>query len=121
MAQAAYSAPNQISMRTPRATEYALFARVTARLKEAQSAGRQGFPALASALHDNRALWTTLAADVAEPGNALPDALRARLFYLAEFTTHHSRQVLAGRADPGPLIEINTAVMRGLEKAEPVA
>ncbi|HDR28242.1 flagellar biosynthesis regulator FlaF [Rhodovulum sp.] len=121
MAQTAYSAPAQARMRTPRATEYAAFARITARLKAADAAGRRNFPALVAAIHDNRTLWTMLAADVADGENGLPPALRARIFYLFEFTTHHSRLVLNGKADIGPLVEINTAVMRGLEKSEAVA
>jgi flagellar protein FlaF len=108
-------------MRTPRATEYAAFARITARLKAAEAAGRKNFPALAAALAENRRLWTMLAADVAGADNGLPQSLRARIFYLYEFTTHHSRQVLNGKADVAPLIEVNTAIMRGLDNAEPVS
>ena len=60
-------------------------------------AGRNGdHPALVRALHDNRALWTTFAADVAIETNELPADLRGRIFYLAEFTQHYSRRVLAG-------------------------
>jgi flagellar protein FlaF len=101
-------------VRTARSLEYDLFARMTARLRAA-SAGRQGdFAALAGALADNLRLWSTLAADVASPGNGLPQPLRARLFYLYEFTAAHSRRVLDGAAAPEVLVEINTAVMRGL-------
>jgi flagellar protein FlaF len=75
-------------------------------------------PALAAAVHDNRRLWTILAADVADPANPLPAALRARLVYLAEFTRVHSGKVLREGASPDPLIEINIAVMRGLSGAE---
>jgi flagellar protein FlaF len=121
MAQKAYSAPSQNQMRTPRATEYAAFARITARLKAAEAAERKNFPALAAALAENRRLWTMLAADVAGADNGLPQSLRARIFYLYEFTTHHSRQVLNGKADVAPLIEVNTAIMRGLDNAEPVS
>ena len=52
--------------------------------------------------------------DVAEPTNLLPQPLRAQIFYLAEFTMHHSAKVLKGDASVAPLIDINTAVMRGL-------
>ena len=72
------------------------------------------FAALATALDANLRLWTTLGADVAGPGNALPQALRAQLFYLYEFTAEHSRAVLEGRASVEVLVDINTAVMRGL-------
>lgn len=115
-ARAAY-APGQSPLRSARSAELHIFGEVTARLNAALDAG---FPARAAALHDNRRLWSRLAADVADDGNGLPPALRAQIFYLAEFTEHHSRRVLQGQAGIEPLIEINTAVMRGLGGA-PVA
>lgn len=107
-AHASYTA-SAAPVRTPRATEYDLLARTTGALLRAR-----GFAALAKALHDNRRLWTALSADVVEPTNGLPAELRARLFYLAEFTAHHTRRVLSGEGDVAVLIDINTAVMRGL-------
>ena len=112
MAKKAYGA-NATPVRTPRSTEYALFARVTQRIRAASRMPRD-IAELAHALHDNRRLWTTLAVDVADGGNALPQSLRSRIFYLNEFVGHHSRKVLKGEAQAEPLIEINTAVMRGL-------
>lgn len=103
--------------RTPRSAEYEVIARVTHRLKAAaQEAGKRLSPALAEALHDNRRMWTTLAADVAGDGNGLPAELRARLFYLAEYTRLHTSKVLAGQASVASLLEINTAILRGLRE-----
>ena len=113
MAQTAYGAQSA-AVRTERGTEYAVFSRITHRIKVAAEKGPRAFPALAEALHDNRRLWTILAGDVAGENNKLPADLRARLFYLAEFTFQHTSKVLAGDADPQILVEINTAVMRGL-------
>ncbi|SFT96306.1 flagellar protein FlaF [Sedimentitalea nanhaiensis] len=76
--------------------------------------GPAGFTSLAEALHDNRKLWNIFAIDVADPGNSLPKDLKARLFYLAEFTNHHTSKVLARQASVEPLLEVNTAIMRGL-------
>ena len=118
MAKTAY-ATNKAPIRTPRGIEYEAFARITHRLKAAAERGKPGFPALAQALHLNRRLWTVLAADVAETGNELPQDLRARIFYLAEFTNVHSRKVMRGEDSVEALIDINTAMMRGLrEKAD---
>ncbi|MGV6850023.1 MAG: flagellar biosynthesis regulator FlaF [Marinibacterium sp.] len=103
-----------IPIRSEKSIEYEIIARVTRRLKLAADAGPDGFPALASALHDNKRLWNAFAVDVAHPENGLPDLLRARLFYLAEFTHEHSRAVLARKADAKALIEVNLAVLRGL-------
>ena len=80
--------------RSLRSIEYDLIAQVTQRLRAASTNRDTDFPGLVAALADNQKLWSTLAADVALPDNGLPAALRARLFYLYEFTVHHSRAVL---------------------------
>lgn len=100
--------------RTPRTLEYDLLAQATQRLSQAWSRRKQDFPALALAVNDNLRIWTTLALDVADPANGLPQALRARLFYIFEFTQKHSRDVLNNGASVEVLTDINTAVMRGL-------
>jgi len=117
MARTAYGSPGT-PIRSGRSTEYDLFARITRRLREAQQQADRPGPALVSALHDNLELWTTLAVDVAGDGNGLPRELRARLFYLAEFTRIHTGRVLSDGAPPAVLVEINTAVMRGLAAGE---
>jgi flagellar protein FlaF len=112
-AQNAYRSQAE-TIRSPRSIEYDAFARITHRLKAAAVAGRQRMPVLASAIHDNRRLWITLAVDVSDANNPLPADLRARILYLAEFTHLHSSKVLSGEADIDALIDINTAVMSGL-------
>jgi flagellar protein FlaF len=102
--------------RTARGTEYEVMARVTHRLIASAKQGRQGFNQLCHAIHDNRRMWTILATDVADKANPLPRELRARIFYLAEFTQEHSSKVLRREATVAPLVEINSAVMRGLRK-----
>ncbi|MCX7645340.1 MAG: flagellar biosynthesis regulator FlaF [Rhodobacteraceae bacterium] len=124
LARTAYAAPGAPA-RSGRSAEYDLFARVTRRLREALAEDTPGpaprIAALARALHENQRLWTVLAADVADDGNGLPRELRARLFYLAEFTRVHSARVLRGEASAGVLVDINTAVMRGLAQREGAA
>lgn len=107
-------APANSPVRTDRSTELQIFSQTTSRLRLAASASPPDFARLAAALHENRRLWTLLAADVADTDNGLPATLRAQIFYLAEFTDHHSRRVLHGAADATALIDINTAIMRGL-------
>lgn len=93
--------------------EYEAFARVTRRLR--QAAGEQGnFAELVRALHENRRLWSMLALHVADSANGLPPDLRARIFYLSEFTSDLTRKVLRRESDATTLVEINTAVMAGL-------
>lgn len=113
MARTAYS-PVNTAIRSPQSIEHEAIARITRDLKAAMEKGREGFNALVHALHENRRLWTVLAASVSDPDNALPNDLRARIFYLSEFTVAHSRRVLKQEADASVLIEINSAIMRGL-------
>lgn len=117
MAKAAY-ASSLSGARTARATEYEIFARVTRKLTAARAAGAAGFALVAEAIHDNRRLWVALASDVAEPANGLPRDLRAQIFYLAEFTFHQSRRILSGEGDIDVLVDINTAIMKGLRGQE---
>ncbi len=112
-AQAAYARP-EAPQRSPRSLEYDLLARATKALSDAANRPSDGFTSLVAALDANLRLWSTLAADVAESGNGLPPKLRAQLFYLYEFTAQHSRAVRERRASVDVLIDINTAVMRGL-------
>lgn len=100
--------------RPARQVEYEVFARVTRQMKQANAAPADDMPGFARAVHDNMRLWRVLSADVSRPENGLPRELRARLTYLGEFTRLHSRKALKGAADLSALIDINTAIMRGL-------
>lgn len=115
MAKTAYSNSGRPA-RTARDAEYEVFARTTRCLKQANTQAAEDFPNLVRAVHDNRKLWTVLAADVALPENGLSPELRSRLTYLAEFTRVHSRKILAREASADILVEINTAIMRGLRQ-----
>ena len=112
-AQTAYAAAGA-PVRTRRGSEHALFERVTARLISASDPDAP-MTQRAAALHDNRQLWITLATDLASDGNALPQGLRAQLFYLAEFSLLHSSKALRDPAAIADLIDVNKAVMRGLD------
>ncbi|MEJ6390121.1 flagellar biosynthesis regulator FlaF [Gymnodinialimonas ulvae] len=116
LAQSAYAA-SAAPVRTERGTEYAAFQTVTTKLNNAM---RTDAPMTerAAALHDNRRLWTILASDLADDENALPQGLRAQLFYLAEFSLLQSRKALQDAGALEALVEINTAVMRGLSGQE---
>jgi flagellar biosynthesis activator protein FlaF len=107
-------APVNSPLRTDRSTELQIFSQTTSRLRLAATATPPDFARLAAALHENRRLWTLLAADVADAENGLTKDLRAQIFYLAEFTAYHSRKVLKGEATVDALIDINLAIMRGL-------
>ncbi|WP_170571696.1 flagellar biosynthesis regulator FlaF [Ruegeria atlantica] len=115
LAQRAY-AQTAAPTRTPRDAEYEAISKITHRLKAAAARRKTDFGGFVQALHENRRLWTVLATGVSDSDNALPSELRARIFYLAEFTEQHSSQVLGNKATVEPLLEINMAVLRGLRQ-----
>ncbi len=112
-AQNIYGRP-EAPTRSLRTIEYDLLAKTTQRLRATSSRKDQDFPSFAAALSNNSQLWATLAADVAGSENGLPKKLRAQLFYLYEFTAKHTSKILSKDASVEVLIDINTAVMRGL-------
>jgi flagellar protein FlaF len=113
LAQRAYTQTAR-STKTPRGIEYELIARVTHRIKSAAEEGPLAYPKLVEALSDNQRLWTTLAVDVADENNGLPQELRAQIFYLAEFVQIQTSKILSKKGRITPLLEINAAILRGL-------
>ncbi len=109
---------NAIHMKSPRDAEYEAIARISHRLRAAAQNRSKDFAGYVGALHDNHRLWTTLATELAQPENELPKDLRARLFWLAEFTANETRKLLRNEGDVGILIEINSAVLQGLRGSE---
>lgn len=99
-------------VRTARDAEYEVISRVTHLLRRAADGGFG--PDLIAAVHKNNELWTILAADLASPGNALPDEVKAGLLSLAAFSLRQGHQALAGSAQVDPLVDVNIALMRGL-------
>lgn len=104
-------------VRTARDAEYDVFSRVTRMLRQADETGH-GSDRIA-AVDKNNQLWTLLASDLGDPGNKLPDQVRAGLLSLAGFVLRHGHLALAGKAGIAPLIDINMAMMRGLRQEAP--
>ena len=120
--------------RSERDIEYAVFARITHRMRSVDEADRAAFPKLAAAVYDNQRLWGALADDLLHGGNALPvppqcpdpgrqrpaparrhppDAANTpvkRVCYIAQL-------VLAGEADPD---EARRQLLRGIEQLSQV-
>lgn len=113
MAAASYGNP-ATALKTARTAEYEVIANITARLRKALDGGPLTFPALAAAMTENRRLWTEFAVDLGSDENKLPDGLKTQLLSLAQFTMNHTNAVLQGHASAEVLIDINTAIMRGL-------
>lgn len=109
---------NAVPIKSHRAAEYETIARISHRLRSAAMSQKSNYAEFISALHENTRLWTTLAVDVAHSENGLPRDLRARLFWLAEFTDQETRRILKKEGDVGVLIEVNAAVLQGLRGGE---
>lgn len=99
-------------VRTTRDAEYDVISRVTRLLRQSDRTGKS--PETIMAVHKNNELWTILAADLADPANALPDETKAGLLSLAGFSLKRGHAVLAGEASTDILIEINMSVLKGL-------
>jgi len=107
---------SQNSAESPRSMEYRAFALATGRLTEA--ANQNDYVKFYEALQFNRELWTILQADLADPNNQLPEALKASLLSLSLWVQRHTSLVMRGEASPDSLIEVNRQIMDGL-KMEP--
>lgn len=114
-AMAAYGAVIRTT-ESPRAIEYHILARTTLMLERAAAEGA-GPSAMPTAVHENRMIWTAFAADLADDGNLWDITLRARLLSLARWVFAESDRVLRDRKTPEALIDVNRAVMTGLQPA----
>src|SRR5579872_7162349 len=91
----------------PKQTEYRLFGLVTRALMDAAAKDESDARGRMRALHWNRRLWSTLAADCANPSNALPMQLRANIISLSIWVDRHTSQVMRGEEQIQALIDIN--------------
>jgi len=99
---------------TPREMEYRLFGQVTRALMHAATVPTTDVATRIDALDWNRRLWSTLATDCADPGNAMSFPLRAQIISLSLFVGRHSSVVMKGEDDFSALIDINRSIMQGL-------
>lgn len=107
-----YSAAASVEA-NPRRAEALILSKLTAGMIRA-SAPDGSFAALVAAVHENRRFWRLASEDLAADGNGLPLPLRAQLLSIAGFVDKETSRVLAGKATPEALIEVNRAIARGL-------
>jgi len=100
-----------------RAQEYDVIIGVTRDLKRVQNNESATFNDVVKVVHKNERLWVAIAAQVADEANALPTNLRASLFSIAGFVSHHSTEVLKKKSDLNVLVDLNVSVLRGLRGA----
>lgn len=112
MSYAAY-ATVQNAVETPRDLEVRAIAHITRQLVHANTAGATPLDRT-RALNGNIRLWSLLMEDLADPGNALPDTVKANYISLAIFARKASLKAITGPGDLAPLIRINTDVLDAL-------
>ena len=98
---------------SPRETEYRIFAQVTRALMDAATRP-DDLANRIDVLDWNRRLWSTLAADCAQPENELPTEVRARIISLSMWVGRHTSAVVRREEGFEPLIELNRTMMQGL-------
>jgi flagellar protein FlaF len=97
-----------------RDAEYRLFGEVTRALMDAAKTAPNEVAKRIDALDWNRRMWSALAADCAQPENALPQSVRAQIISLSIWVGRHTSAVVRGEESIDDLIEINRIMMQGL-------
>lgn len=101
----------------PRTTEYRLLGQVTRALLDVDRTDAKEIGKLAEALDWNRRVWSAFATDCASAENKLPDNLKAGIISLSIFVSKHSSEVMREGGEIDVLVDINRAIMQGLETA----
>jgi len=112
MSYAAYASV-QNAVETPRDLEIRAISHITHQLVEANKPEAEPIDR-ARALNGNLRLWSMLVQDLADPANALPDAIKGRYISLGLFARRVSLNALTAQSDLSALIRINTDVLDAL-------
>lgn len=106
----------QQSLETPRSTEYRAMAMITSKLMAGRDHAKDNKDRkpLIEACFLNQKLWTIFAADLASPGNQLPDETKASLISLSIWVQKTTPKVMRGDTDAEALIDVNRNIMEGL-------
>jgi flagellar protein FlaF len=114
MSYAAYAGV-QNAIENARDLEIRAISHITRQLIEANQPGTEPLDRT-RALNGNIRLWSLLMQDLSSPGNALPDAIKARYISLGLFARRSSLRALKGPSDLSVLIRLNTDVLDALDR-----
>jgi len=95
--------------RSPREIESQLLELASERLLKADSIVRR-----IEAAEFNRKLWQTMAIDLADPGNSLPDVLRSQMLSIAGAVLRLCERCRSEAEAVESIVEINRSIARGL-------
>ncbi|MEI7601821.1 MAG: flagellar biosynthesis regulator FlaF [Aestuariivirga sp.] len=114
MYEVSYMAMLEDTTEQIRDNERRAFDNAIALLKRAQTSGRGTRDSVEALLFVNR-LWTLLLEDLADPGNGLPEALRASLISIGIWVLRRSEDIRQGHVeDFSALIEVSETIRNGL-------
>ena len=112
---------------SPHDIEIIALSRVTAALEDAAGATGESTAVTSAAvaskaeLHKavtgNTRLWIAFRLELLDEANRLPESLKANLDRVARVAIRHGSRVTAGSATPQLLIDINRAVIAGLDSS----
>ena len=105
----------QTAVETPRDLEIRAISHITRQLTEANKPEAKPIDRT-RALNGNIRLWSLLMQDLSNPGNALPDVLKARYISLGLFARRTSLRALKASSDLAVLIRLNTDVLEALDR-----
>lgn len=116
MYQALYAEMAEETAANIRDNERQAFERSIALLRAAQTRGRGSRESVEALLFLSR-LWSVLLEDLAHPGNALPEALRASLISIGIWMLRRAEDIRLGRtSDFQALIDVSETICGGLER-----
>ena len=109
-----YGNPARATM-SDRSNEADLFRQSIAELRQVANAEKTLTGENAEKLSRNLNLWDTLCVDLLSPGNDLPDEIKNSLVDLGKFVRQQTLGIYAGRGNVDVLIDINMAILGGLD------
>lgn len=113
----AYQSAQKQQKMTPRQAEAMAFIKAAVMMEEAKSKYKDK-DLLMQALRFNQLFWTILQADIADPENQLPGAIKANIMSLSLFVDKQVKKVIQSGdpADLDILISINRNLAAGLNE-----
>ena len=102
------------SVGSDRDIEIQVFQASIAKLRSISGLDFKFTPDAAKILSDNLKLWDMLTVDLAQPDNQIDKNLAAQLIGLSKFVRVHTMALYRGEGSVDVLVDINTAILKGL-------
>jgi len=117
-AQNLYKNPTRAT-KSDRSNEADLFRQAIFELRQVAKSDKILTGPNAEKLSRNLQLWDALCVDLVSPDNALPNEIKNSLIDLGKFVRQHTLGLYGGRGTVDVLIDINVAILGGLDPRNP--